>query len=158
MDERERQKRRKKRRDHRQGGVTAGVAGVETSRPSGLAPAIIVGTYGNHSDHHLLGQATSSGPAASSEMVLHMLDTLMTGHEPFYADYPSYQETDPLTHPHHQHPHQHAIARNTGMPPVTLDATTHTPGSDKILFFSALEPDFHKGFLVPLLHGVIRKI
>ena len=91
-------------------------------------------------------------------MVLHMLDTLMTGHEPFYADYPSYQETDPLTHPHHQHPHQHAIARNTGMPPVTLDATTHTPGSDKILFFSALEPDFHKGFLVPLLHGVIRKI
>lgn len=56
-----------------------------------------------------------------------MLDTLMTGHEPFYADYPSYQETDPLTHPHHQHPHQHAIARNTGMPPVTLDATTHTP-------------------------------
>lgn len=116
-------------RDHRQRGVTAGVAGVETSRPSGLAPAIIVGgTYGNHSD--LLGQTTSSGAAASSEMVLHMLDTLMTGHEPFYADYPSYQETDPLTHPHHQHhPHQHAIARNTGMPPVTLDATTHTPGT-----------------------------
>lgn len=58
-----------------------------------------------------------------------MLDTLMTGHEPFYADYPSYQETEPLTHPHHQTPHQHAIPRNTGMPPVSLDATTHTPGT-----------------------------
>lgn len=127
------QQKKRAKRDHHQRGVTAGVAGVETSRPSGLAPAIIVGTYGNHSDH-LLGQTTSSGPAASSEMVLHMLDTLMTGHEPFYADYPSYQETDPLTHPHHQHPHQHAIARNTGMPPVTLDATTHTPGTSSDLF------------------------
>lgn len=118
----------KKRQRNHQRDVTAGVAGVETSRPSGQAPAIIVGTYGNnHSDP--LCQTTSSGPAASSEMVLHMLDTLMTGHEPFYADYPSYQETDPLTHPHHQHPHQHAIARNTGMPPVSLDATTHTPGT-----------------------------
>ncbi|OAD60589.1 Transforming protein p54/c-ets-1 [Eufriesea mexicana] len=116
---------KKKRQRNHQRDVTAGVAGVETSRPSGQAPAIIVGTYGNSDP---LGQTTSSGAAASSEMVLHMLDTLMTGHEPFYADYPSYQETEPLTHPHHQTPHQHAIARNTGMPPVTLDATTHTPG------------------------------
>lgn len=117
--------------------VTAGVAGVETSsRPSGQAPAIIVGTYGND-----IGQTTtSSGPAASSEMVLQMLDTLMTGHEPFYADYPSYQEAEPLTHPHHQHPHQHAIARNTGMPPVSLDATTHTPGTH--LASSSLLPSF----------------
>ncbi|KAG7199300.1 hypothetical protein KM043_018154 [Ampulex compressa] len=105
--------------------VTAGVVSIETSRPSGQAPAIIVGAYGNGND---IGQTTSSGSAASSEMVLHMLDTLMTGHEPFYADYPSYQEAEPLTHPHHQHQHQHAIARNTGMPPVSLDATTHTPG------------------------------
>ncbi|EGI59691.1 Transforming protein p54/c-ets-1 [Acromyrmex echinatior] len=60
-----------------------------------------------------------------------MLDTLMTGHEPFYADYPAYQEAEPLTghHPHHQHSHQHAITRsNTSVvPPVSLDATTHTP-------------------------------
>jgi len=69
---------------------------------------------------------------ASSEMVLQMLDTLMTGHEPFYADYPAYQEAEPLTghHPHHQHSHQHAITRsNTSVvPSVSLDATTHTPG------------------------------
>ncbi|KAH0944935.1 hypothetical protein HN011_007752 [Eciton burchellii] len=68
-------------------------------------------------------------------MVLQMLDTLMTGHEPFYADYPAYQEAEPLTghHPHHshqQHSNQHAITRsNTSIvPPVSLDATTHTPG------------------------------
>jgi len=55
----------------------------------------------------------------------------MTGHEPFYADYPAYQEAEPLTghHPHHQHSHQHAITRsNTSVAPVSLDATTHTPG------------------------------
>lgn len=66
-----------------------------------------------------------------------MLDTLMTGHEPFYADYPSYQEADPLTHTHHQHTqhphHQHqqqqqqqqdGLHRNA----ISLNTTTHTPG------------------------------
>lgn len=71
-----------------------------------------------------------------------MLDTLMTGHEPFYADYPSYQEADPLTHTQHQHthhPHHHqqqhqqqqqqqqqqdGLHRNA----ISLNTTTHTPG------------------------------
>ena len=59
-----------------------------------------------------------------------MLDTLVTTHESFYADYPTYQETETLSHPQHQH-HQppHSIPRGTVMPPVSLDATTHTPGT-----------------------------
>lgn len=125
---------------------------VGTSRPSGQAPGIIVDAYANGGDIGALttgsgsnSRSSSSGSGnvngngngnvnavASSEMVLQMLDTLMTGHEPFYADYPAYQEAEPLTghHPHHQHSHQHAITRsNTSVvPPVSLDATTHTPG------------------------------
>lgn len=132
--------------------VTAGVVSVGTSRPSGQAPVIIVDAYaanigtltsgggGGGSSSNSSSSNSSVNAVASSEMVLQMLDTLMTGHEPFYADYPAYQEAEPLTshHPHHQHSHQHAIARsNTSVvPPVSLDATTHTPGT-------YLSKDFH---------------
>lgn len=112
---------------------------VGTSRPSGQAPGIIVDAYANGSDIGALttgssGSSNSSSNAvASSEMVLQMLDTLMTGNETFYADYPAYQEAEPLTshHPHHQHSHQHAIVRSNGsvVPPISLNATTHTPGT-----------------------------
>lgn len=64
---------------------------------------------------------TASGP----EMVLQMLDTLVTAQEPFYADYPSYQEPEIVTHHQNHHHHQH-ITRVMG--PICLDATTHTPG------------------------------
>lgn len=120
--------------------VTAGVVSVGTSRPSGQAPGIIVDAYANiGGDIGTLtsgisgnGGGSASNVVASSEMVLQMLDTLMTGHEPFYADYPAYQEAEPLAghHPHHQHSHHHAIIRSNGsaVPSVSLDATTHTPG------------------------------
>lgn len=121
---------------------------VGTSRPSGQAPGITIDAYANGSDIGTITGGSSHGGnavAASSEMVLQMLDTLMTGHEPFYADYPAYQEAEPLTQPHHQHSHQHAISRNTSVPPVpldaisrntsvppvSLDATTHTPGTPR---------------------------
>lgn len=109
---------------------------VGTSRPSGQAPVIIVDAYAANIGTLTSGGSNSSSSVnavASSEMVLQMLDTLMTGHEPFYADYPAYQEAEPLTshHPHHQHSHHHAITRNNTsvVPPVSLDATTHTPGT-----------------------------
>nr|KAF7406814.1 hypothetical protein H0235_014470 [Vespula pensylvanica] len=109
-------------------------------------PAIVVGNYTTTNGNILeTSQQTPSAVASatSSEMVLHMLDTLMTGHEPFYADYPSYQEADPLTHTQHQHthhPHHHqqqhqqqqqqqqqqdGLHRNA----ISLNTTTHTPGA-----------------------------
>lgn len=88
-------------------------------------------------------QTAENGPP-SSEMVLHMLDTLVTAQEPFYADYPSYQEAEALTQSHNhqqQQQQQHsvhqqqaahqALTRGTIMPPGSLDATTHTPGTTR---------------------------
>ena len=140
---------------------------VGTSRPSGQAPGIIVDAYANGGDISALttgsgsnSRSSSSGSGnvnavASSEMVLQMLDTLMTGHEPYYADYPAYQEAEPLTghHPHHQHSHQHAITRsNTSVvPPVSLDATTHTPGIYLADFHSQ---DIQVGVRVYIAEGI----
>lgn len=113
--------------------VTAGVVSVETSgsRPSGQAPATaaLIGTYLSSQEAGLIA---SNNSTTSSEMVLHMLDTLVSAHEPFYADYPSYQESETLSHPQHQHQQPHSIPRSTVMPPVSLDATTHTPGTSNI--------------------------
>lgn len=72
----------------------------------------------------------------SSEMVLQMLDTLVTAQEPFYPDYPTYQQPEAVSH-HHQIHHQ--LTRSSIMPPGPLDATTHTPGWEpviKSIFFS----------------------
>lgn len=79
-----------------------------------------------------------------------MLNTLVTAQEPFYADYPSYHDTGILTNSHNnshnnhsqqQHqPHHHQqttqqqALNRTIMPPVSLDATTHTPGIFKTYF------------------------
>lgn len=108
---------------------------VETSgsRPSGQAPATaaLIGSYLGNQETGLIATTNPT----SSEMVLHMLDTLVNAHEPFYADYPSYQETETLSHPQHQqHQPPHSIPRSTVMPPVSLDATTHTPGTARTMF------------------------
>ncbi|KAK0171436.1 hypothetical protein PV327_011312, partial [Microctonus hyperodae] len=105
----------------------------------GLTPAedttsLIINSYNNSNDSLLL--PTQNAP----EMVLQMLDTLVTAQEPFYADYPSYHEQDTITthphnhhqHHHHHHHHQHHHQQHNDIsrviPPVSLDATTHTPG------------------------------
>lgn len=61
-------------------------------------------------------------------MVLQMLDTLVTAQEPFYPDYPSYQESDIVSH----HQLHHQLTRSGIMLPGSLDATTHTPGSNSV--------------------------
>ncbi|KAK2580625.1 hypothetical protein KPH14_007735 [Odynerus spinipes] len=150
--------------------VTASIeriaTGSRTSTGQAPPPAIVVGNY--TSSGSLVEAATQQTPsavasAASSEMVLHMLDTLMTGHEPFYADYPSYQEADPLTHTHHQHSHHHhqqqqqqqqqqhqdGLHRNA----ISLDATTHTPGGYAHLRSPVCQDESQREETSPPPHG-----
>ena len=49
--------------------------------------------------------AAASTSTSAPEMVLHMLDSLVSAHEPVYADYPSYEESAGLTQNHHQSHH-----------------------------------------------------
>lgn len=124
--------------------------GTSGSRPQGQAPATaaLLGSFAN-SDTTLV-QANNN--PTSSEMVLHMLDTLVTAHEPFYADYPSYQEAESLAHPQQQQ-QQQSIGRNTVMAPISLDATTHTPGGYSHLRSPVCQDDSQRDETSPPPHN-----